>query len=1108
MTGSPGSAPRREEALRRFARFGTSRPRTTLAAIAVLAAASLLTLPGLRLEGDTSRLVPEDDRVGAAYRRGEALFGESNPLLLRFRGDETKVILVRVAESVRDDLLARGDVREGYLLPSRELPEPTARLRAALWNGDPGVRAEFLGRLEEPGLRRQLLRTRKRLIGAESATVRAAIAADPLAAWEVLEGYYAGRGLSSFLDEDRDPTGEALLLLYPAGSAEDGLYCRRLAGRIESAVEAARQRVGATGEVLADAAGAHAITAQTGKLLAEDMGRITAVAMILLVAVLGLTFGDLRTLALVLVPVVVAQLVLLAAARWLFNPIHFLTVGSVAVVLGMGVDVSIHLVARYRELLPSLPWRRAVEEALVECVPPLAVGTASTMAAFLALALSHSPGLVDLGLLTSIGLAASLVCTVLAFPGLVAAVGHGKTDRAPRRLRWVPRGLPVAAARHPVAAFAAGALVVAAGATLSRGLTLDLGVESLLSPGLPALDTARELSERRGLALEPPLLVKLTAPSLEQGLAAQRRLDGTLTGLVASGAVAGFRSPSELVVVERTDDPPPSLADLERSFVRISDELGLRLHPGWPEYLESLARAARRDGPLPADGPSGLSAPSGLSRPLSRYLVTGPGGTVHLQSYVTPRPGAGSDSPGSSGGREGERGWMDAEAARRVASTLERLDLGTGVEVSVSGILPVYLRVNELVGSDVVRVGLLGAVLVIGTILAFFRAWRPTAAALLPLAAALPVTIGVLVVVGAPLTPITLCFIAVVLGIGIDDAVHVLWRLHEHPGGDLPSVMNEVGPLITLTTVSTVIGFGALAASRVPVVASMGLAVAVGVTACWVFTVLLLPLASRVASRRAGAAVQALTVLLGMAALIALSSPAHAAPGAELPSPDSVLTELERRAAEVEAVEVSFHLFRSVPELAAPVGLDGSLFFQRPRSVEIRLRGAENLDLLSDGERFWWVDRDLQEVEVLSPAGGAGRGALGRRMPLLLFFSPELPRDELRITSEEPERARYRLRVEPREPEGWGFTRLVLELDRRYRLVWLRSEDGAGGWSEYTFEEWHRRQARGEESFRVPAPLPKGWWDAAEDVGSVPGNRPPRGLGPMPETTVAGGSHV
>ncbi|MFC2166002.1 MMPL family transporter [Acidobacteriota bacterium] len=58
---------------------------------------------------------------------------------------------------------------------------------------------------------------------------------------------------------------------------------------------------------------------------------------------------------------------------------------------------------------------------------------------------------------------------------------------------------------------------------------------------------------------------------------------------------------------------------------------------------------------------------------------------------------------------------------------------------------------------------------------------------------------------------------------------------------NIKEVLPEIGPVITLTTLSTLIGFGALVFSHNQSVSSMGFVIAVGVFSCLLFTFILLP---------------------------------------------------------------------------------------------------------------------------------------------------------------------------------------------------------------------------------------------------------------------------
>jgi predicted RND superfamily exporter protein len=121
-----------------------------------------------------------------------------------------------------------------------------------------------------------------------------------------------------------------------------------------------------------------------------------------------------------------------------------------------------------------------------------------------------------------------------------------------------------------------------------------------------------------------------------------------------------------------------------------------------------------------------------------------------------------------------------------------------------------------------------------------FRRWRWTALALLPTlltAAALPAGLKLL---GVSFNPLNVVALPVVLGIAVDDGVHLVHRyLRER--GDLRATLAGAGRSIVLTSATTVAAFGALAFARHRGLASFGLAIGLGVTLALLLSVLVLP---------------------------------------------------------------------------------------------------------------------------------------------------------------------------------------------------------------------------------------------------------------------------
>ena len=126
---------------------------------------------------------------------------------------------------------------------------------------------------------------------------------------------------------------------------------------------------------------------------------------------LALVLRNVRDVAAVLAPLLLAGLFTLATSAALGKPLNFANIVTLPLLLGVGVAFDIYFVLRWRDgdadLLSSPTARAVVFSAL------------TTGTAFGSLALSKSPGMADMGALLSIGLFYTLICTLLVLPALL-----------------------------------------------------------------------------------------------------------------------------------------------------------------------------------------------------------------------------------------------------------------------------------------------------------------------------------------------------------------------------------------------------------------------------------------------------------------------------------------------------------------------------------------------------------------------------------------------------------------------------------------------------------------------------------------------------------------
>jgi predicted RND superfamily exporter protein len=90
-----------------------------------------------------------------------------------------------------------------------------------------------------------------------------------------------------------------------------------------------------------------------------------------------------------------------------------------------------------------------------------------------------------------------------------------------------------------------------------------------------------------------------------------------------------------------------------------------------------------------------------------------------------------------------------------------------------------------------------------------------------------------------PLNPANMLVLPLIIGIGIDDGVHVVHGLRRPTAGGRLSLPTTTG--IVITSLTSMIGFGTLILARHEGLRSLGRVVTLGVACCMVTSVVLLP---------------------------------------------------------------------------------------------------------------------------------------------------------------------------------------------------------------------------------------------------------------------------
>ena len=328
----------------------------------------------------------------------------------------------------------------------------------------------------------------------------------------------------------------ALLTVQTAAAGFDLDAQEHALHRIDGAFVAARRAVPA--EMQAQAAQARLIktgppvfAVQTRAQMKADVTRLSLIATLLVAAILLFAYRSVRMLVLGLLPVVSGVIAGIAAVSLAFGFVHGITLGFGVTLIGEAVDYAIYL------LTQTAPGA-APSETLPRIWPTLRLGMLTSVCGFSAMLLSSFTGFAQLGLFTITGLVVALAVTRFVLPALlprsftttaslVFAVPVMALIRAGPVLRFVVLGLAIAAAV---------ALVVHHGSYWDD----ELASMSPLPAGEKALD--EQLRQEIG-APDVRYLLVVQAADREAALAASEQVAARLEPLVAPGAIAGFDAP-------------------------------------------------------------------------------------------------------------------------------------------------------------------------------------------------------------------------------------------------------------------------------------------------------------------------------------------------------------------------------------------------------------------------------------------------------------------------------------------------------------------------------------------------------------------------------------
>ncbi|WP_028603320.1 MMPL family transporter [Ottowia thiooxydans] len=587
----------------------------------------------------------------------------------------------------------------------------------------------------------------------------------------------------------------ALLVTMTAASGTDTDAQERTLNSIQAAFDAANPG----GELRLVMSGTPVFSVHARSTIKSEVERLSLIGALTVFALLFAVYRSLRNVFIGLIPVASGILVAIATVGLGFDTIHAITIGFGTTLIGESIDYSIYYLVQAHD---PVTWRRSYW-------PTIRLGVATSVCGFAVLLFSSFPGLAQLGAYSVAGLIAAAAVTRFVLPALPTApvpmeriewIGDrmASLSNVARRLRW------------PVAALTLAALVI-----------VIMGRSQLWSEGLSGLNPApmdlQKLdADLRKDAGAPDLqhMVVVSAATEDAALAAAEQIEKQLQPLIETGKIRGIETPARFM-------PSMATQQARRSALPEETELRARLAAA----LAGLPLQASRLEPFIEDVAKARVAPE-----LSFDVLRGTSFAFAVQSLLLQRSEGWSvlmplKLPEGAGAAE-------AAAAKAAANALLSSSSGAGIDVF-------YLDLEEQATSmfgqylhEALVLAMVGGLCVVILLALALRNPVQVLKVVLPLAGAVVLVMAGHVLGGMRMTLLHLVGLLLIIAVGSNYALFFHQRVGNDAAGSAPggAGLPRATALASLAmaNVSTMIGFGVLSFSKVPVLHAVGATVGPG----------------------------------------------------------------------------------------------------------------------------------------------------------------------------------------------------------------------------------------------------------------------------------------
>lgn len=514
----------------------------------------------------------------------------------------------------------------------------------------------------------------------------------------------------------------------------------------------------------------------------------------------------------IFIPMIFSTLIAFWFNSFFFDALNVVTSFLFAIIFGLGVDIGIHLISRYlQDKAAGVEIEQIHKDVVLRTGKSCAIGILTTVASFYVLTINDFRGFSEFGWIAANGLVIALACYLIFFPSILILIDRynllplkdlqTKFDLESEKHSWIPKAKWVLAGL---------ALLTALALVDFQNLKFEWDFNKLKMKIAERVEQKALLKETVGRENSPAVyLVKndIEARRLRKIITDRMEEDST------TPTIQFFRSFYGMVPFDQAE----RFAVLKDIQNLLNDE-ALKLAKGdEKKKIEKLKKVIQKTKPvdfndLPPDIHELFWGNTGITDTSVAYVM--PLSHLHLNH-----------------GKSATDFFDDVYEIKTLGKTFYALSDAI-----------VFAQVLKTLFKDAERAIFLALIVIFGLISFHFRNVKRVAMIFASLSVGIIWMLGAMALFDVSLNFYNMIIIPAMIGMGVDNSVHVIHRFDEIKQKSIIHVLKTSGGAAFLASLTTIFGYSGMCFTRHPGLQSIGWMAIVGMGTCLLASLVLLPL--------------------------------------------------------------------------------------------------------------------------------------------------------------------------------------------------------------------------------------------------------------------------